>query len=79
MRQGLAVREITLGGIALLAAVAALAVSARVRHHATNGPHPVGSYVALAGSSGPAAFVRRTARGGAITENTKGIAPPPLP
>jgi rare lipoprotein A (peptidoglycan hydrolase) len=79
MRSGLAVREIALGGIALLAAVAALAVSARVRHHATNGPHPVGSYVALAGSSGPAAFGRRTACGGVITENTEGVAHPTLP
>jgi len=79
MRPQLAVREIALAGLALLAAVAALAVSAHVRHHARTGPQPVGSFVALAGSSGPAAFGRRTACGGVITPETEGVAHPTLP
>lgn len=79
MRPTLAVREIALAGLALLAAAAALAVTAQTRHHARTGPQPVGSYVALAGSSGPAAFGRKTACGGVITEDTEGVAHPTLP
>jgi rare lipoprotein A (peptidoglycan hydrolase) len=79
MRPTLAVREIALGGLALLAAAAALAVTAQTRHHAKTGPQPVGSYVALAGSSGAAAFGRKTACGGVITQDTEGVAHPTLP
>jgi rare lipoprotein A (peptidoglycan hydrolase) len=79
MRPTLAVREIALGGLALLAAAAALAVTAQTRHHEKTGPQPVGSYVALAGSSGAAAFGRKTACGGVITQDTEGIAHPTLP
>jgi rare lipoprotein A len=79
MRPQLAVREIALGGLALLAAAAALAVTAHVRHHPRTGPQPVGSYLALAGSSGAAAFGRRTACGGVITPDTEGVAHPTLP
>jgi rare lipoprotein A (peptidoglycan hydrolase) len=79
MRPQLAVREIALGGLALLAAAVALAVVAQTRHHSRTGPHPVGSFVALAGSSGPAAFGRKTACGGVITEDTEGVAHPTLP
>jgi rare lipoprotein A (peptidoglycan hydrolase) len=79
MRPTRAVREIALGGLALLAAAAALAVTAQTRHHAKTGPQPVGSYVALAGSSGAAAFGRKTACGGVITQDTEGVAHPTLP
>jgi rare lipoprotein A (peptidoglycan hydrolase) len=79
MRPTLAVREIALAGLALLAAAVALAVTAQTRHHEKTGPQPVGSYVALAGSSGAAAFGRKTACGGVITQDTEGVAHPTLP
>jgi rare lipoprotein A (peptidoglycan hydrolase) len=79
MRPTLAVRELALAGLALLAAAVALAVVAQTRHHAKTGPQPVGSYVALAGSSGAAAFGRKTACGGVITQDTEGVAHPTLP
>lgn len=79
MRPTLAVREIALAGLALLAAAVALAVTAQTRHHEKTGPQPVGSYVALAGSSGAAAFGHKTACGGVITPDTEGIAHPTLP
>ncbi len=79
MRPRLAVREIALGGLALLAAATALAVTAQSRHHAPTGPQPEGSFVALAGSSGPEAFGRKTACGGVITADTEGISHPTLP
>ena len=79
MRPRLAVREIALGGLALLAAATALAVTAQSRHHTPTGPQPEGSFVALAGSSGPEAFGRKTACGGVITADTEGISHPTLP
>ena len=75
----LATREIALGGLAILAGAIALAVTAQTRHHSTTGPKPVGDYLALAGSSGPAAFGRKTACGGVITSATEGVAHPTLP
>ena len=75
----LATREIALGGLALLAAAIALAVTAQTRHHTSTGPKPVGDYLALAGSSGPAAFGRKTACGGVITSETEGVSHPTLP
>ena len=42
-------------------------------------PQPEGSYVALAGSSGPAAFGRQTACGGVLHPDTEGVAHPTLP
>ena len=75
----LATREIGLGALALLAGAIALAVSAQTRHHTSTGPKPVGNYLALAGSSGPAAFGRKTACGGVITNETEGVAHPTLP
>ena len=75
----LATREIALGGLAILAGAIALAVAAQTRHHATSGPKPVGDYLALAGSSGPEAFGRKTACGGVITSATEGVAHPTLP
>jgi hypothetical protein len=79
MRPALAVRELSLAALALLAAAVALAVTAQTRHHEKTGPQPVGSYVALAGSSGAAAFGRKTACGGVITQDTEGVAHPTLP
>jgi len=79
MRPHLAVREFALAGLALLAAVGALAVTAQTRSETGNGPQAEGSYVALAGSSGPAAFGRRTACGGSIGPETEGVAHPTLP
>ncbi len=75
----LAVREFALAALALLAAVAALAVTAQTRDETTTTPQPEGSYVALAGSSGPAAFGRRTACGSVLRADTEGVAHPTLP
>jgi rare lipoprotein A (peptidoglycan hydrolase) len=79
MKPTLAVREIALGALALLAAAIALAVTAQTNHHRNHGPQAEGSFVALAGSSGPAAFGRHTACGGVITQDTEGVAHPTLP
>src|SRR5262249_5233821 len=75
----LAVREIALAGLALLAAAISLAISAQTHHSHGHNPQPQGSYVALAGSSGPAAFGRRTACGVVIGPDTQGVANPTLP
>ena len=66
MRPHLAVREVALAGLALLAAAVSLAVTAQTRDDDSTSPQPEGSYVALAGSSGPAAFGRSTACGGVL-------------
>ena len=79
MRMRLATREIALLALALLGGAIALAVTAQTRHHTASGPKPVGSYIALAGSSGPQAFGRKTACGGVITSATEGVAHPTLP
>jgi rare lipoprotein A len=79
MRTPLAVREIALAGLALLAAAVSLAVTAQTRHDNSSEPQPEGSFVALAGSSGPAAIGRRTACGGKLTADTLGVAHPTLP
>ena len=79
MRPPLAVREIVLAGLALLAAAISLAVTAQTRKEHGAGPQQEGSFVALAGSSGPAAFGRRTACGGVIHPDTEGVAHPTLP
>jgi rare lipoprotein A (peptidoglycan hydrolase) len=73
------VREIALAGLALVAAVVSLAVTAHTRSGNSTEPQPVGSYSALAGSSGPAAFGRRTACGGVLRPDTEGVAHPTLP
>jgi rare lipoprotein A (peptidoglycan hydrolase) len=75
----LAVREIALAGLALLAAAVSLAVSAQTRHSSGNVPQPEGSFFALAGSSGPAAFGHRSACGVVIGPDTEGVANPTLP
>jgi rare lipoprotein A len=79
MRAGLAQHEIALAGLALLAAVLALAITEQTRRGGGTSPVPEGSYTALAGSSGPAAFGRRTACGGVIHPDTAGVAHPTLP
>jgi rare lipoprotein A (peptidoglycan hydrolase) len=79
MRPALAQREIALAGLALLAAVISLAVTRQVRDGTGTSPQPEGSFTALAGSSGPAAFGRRTACGGIIHPDTQGVSHPTLP
>jgi hypothetical protein len=79
MRPRLALRELTLAALALFAAVGALAVTHWTRDRAPAGPVPEGSYVALAGSSGPAAFGRKTACGGVLGADTEGVEHPTLP
>ena len=79
MRPNVALRELALAAIALLAAVGALAVTERTRSHTSKTPQPEGSYRALAGSSGPAAFGRQTACGGVLRAETEGVAHPTLP
>jgi rare lipoprotein A (peptidoglycan hydrolase) len=76
----LAQRELGLACVAILAAAIALAVTARTRA-TTPLPMPaaVGSYVALAGSSGSKAIGRHTACGGTIDASTIGVAQPTLP
>jgi rare lipoprotein A (peptidoglycan hydrolase) len=73
------VRQVVLAALALLAAAGALAVAAQTRGGDTKSPQPEGSFVALAGSSGPRAFGRRTACGGVIHPDTIGLAHPTLP
>jgi len=79
MRPRLAQREVALAGLALLAVAVSLAVTAQTRDKTSTAPEPEGSYTALAGSSGPAAFGRRTACGGVIHPDTVGVAHPTLP
>lgn len=79
MTPHLAQREVALAGLALLAVAISLAVTAQTRSSSSNAPQREGSYVALAGSSGPAAFGRRTACGGAIRPETMGVSHPTLP
>src|SRR2546428_6989570 len=79
MRARLVERQIALAGVALLAGVAAIAVAANADDHRSTGPVPQGSYVALAGSSGPAAFGRRPACGTVLRPETEGVPHPTLP
>jgi rare lipoprotein A (peptidoglycan hydrolase) len=72
-------RELALAGLALLAGVVALAILAQTRQHAAAAAQPEGSFQALAGSSGPAVFGRRTACGGVLRPETIGVAHPTLP
>jgi rare lipoprotein A len=79
MRPRLAQREVALAGLALLAVAVSLAVTAQTRTTSSKTPQPEGSSVALAGSSGPEAFGRRTACGGVIRPDTVGVSHPTLP
>ncbi|HVW88200.1 MAG TPA: septal ring lytic transglycosylase RlpA family protein [Gaiellaceae bacterium] len=78
MRPPLAVREVALAALALLAAAVSLAVSAQTRHDGVRTPQAVGSFVATAGTIGPA-IGRRTACGTVIGADTEGVAHPTLP
>jgi rare lipoprotein A len=78
LRRSFAQRQAALAGAGLLAAVIALAVMSD-RRHASALPPAVGSYTALAGSSGAAAYGRRTACGQIIGPRTEGVAHPVLP
>ena len=79
MSFGFAQRQAALAAIALLAAVISLAVTSPGRRHSAALPPPIGSYSALAGSSGTVAYGRRTACGQIIGPKTEGIANPVLP
>ena len=79
MKPHLAVREVALAGLALLAATVSLAVTKQTRDHDSSAPQPEGSFVALAGSSGPAEFGRASACGGILRPDTEGVAHPTLP
>lgn len=72
-------RELALAAMALLAAALVLAITEQTRSDDSTSPQPEGSYTALAGSSGPAAFGRRTACGGVLQSDTEGVAHPTLP
>ena len=79
MRLGLAQRQAALAGVALLAAVVSLAVTSRHHQPSRKLPPAVGSYTALAGSSGVVAYGKRTACGQVIGPRTEGVAHPVLP
>jgi hypothetical protein len=75
----LAQRQAALVAIVLLAAAVTLAITSSDGTPASTLPTPVGSYTALAGSSGVVAFGRRTACGQVIGPRTQGVAHPVLP
>lgn len=79
MRAGFAQREALLALVALLAGAIALAVTTLTHKHSSHLPTPVGSYTALAGSSGTSLYGRHTACGEVIGPTTIGVAHPVLP
>jgi rare lipoprotein A (peptidoglycan hydrolase) len=79
MRPRLVQRQAALAAVALVAAVGALAVTAKTRGESSKLPQPEGSYPALAGAMAPAAVGRKTACGGTILAATEGVAHPTLP
>jgi hypothetical protein len=79
MRLGLAQRQAALASVALLAAVVSLSVTSGRHQPARKLPPAVGSYTALAGSSGVVAYGKRTACGQVIGPRTEGVAHPVLP
>jgi len=68
-----------LGAVLLLAAVVAYAVISRRHHETSTLPPAVGSYSALAGSSGVVAYGKRTACGQILGPRTEGVGHPVLP
>ena len=78
MRLGLAQRQAAFAGIALLTAVVSLALTSGRKDESTL-PPAIGSYTALAGSSGAAAFGHRTSCGQILGPKTEGVAHPVLP
>ncbi len=79
MSLSFAQRQAALAGVALLAAVISLAVTSPGNRHSSALPPPIGSYTALAGSSGVVAYGKRTACGQIIGPKTEGVAHPVLP
>ncbi len=79
MRLSFAQRQAALAAIALLAAAISLAVTSPSRRHASALPPRIGSYTALAGSSGVVAYGKRTSCGQIIGPKTEGLAHPVLP
>jgi rare lipoprotein A (peptidoglycan hydrolase) len=79
LRAAVAKREAQLALVALLAGAIGLAATTMTRKHSSNLPQPVGSYSALAGSSGTKLFGRHTACGQVIGPQTIGVAHPVLP
>jgi hypothetical protein len=79
LRLGLAQRQAALAGVVLLAAVVAFTVISRRHHETRTLPPAVGSYTALAGSSGVVAYGKRTACGQILGPRTEGVAHPVLP
>jgi rare lipoprotein A (peptidoglycan hydrolase) len=79
MRPRLVQRQAALAAVALVAAVGALAVTAKTRGESSTLPQPEGSYRALAGAMVPSAVGRKTACGGTILGATEGVAHPTLP
>ena len=78
MRLGLAQRQAAIAGLALLTAAVSLAVTSG-RNHESTLPPAIGSYTALAGSSGPAVFGHRTTCGQILGPKVEGVAHPVLP
>jgi hypothetical protein len=79
MSRSTTVRVLAFLAVALLAAVAVVAVLQRRHDPMPQGPQPVGSYTALAGSAPESVIGRRTSCGIVLTEDTEGIAHPTLP
>jgi hypothetical protein len=79
MTRLLSQREAALAGVAVLGATVSLAVTSNTREHAPGPPAPAGSYTALAGSSGPAGFGKKTACGVVVGAATVGVGNPVLP
>jgi hypothetical protein len=76
---GRAQRYAAFGGVALLAVVVWLAVTAGPEAKKRALPPAVGTYTALAGSSGVTAFGKRTVCGQVLNARTEGVAHPVLP
>jgi Lytic transglycolase len=68
-----------LAAVLLLAGVVAYAVISRRQHETSTLPPAVGSYSALAGSSGVVAYGKRTACGQILGPLTEGVGHPVLP
>ena len=83
MTESLAQRLVTLGAVALLAAVAALAVVERLPDKGaaafTSAPAPAGWNTAFAGSRGPVGDARRTTCGQVLAPGSLGVTHPVLP
>jgi rare lipoprotein A len=79
MKLGFAQRSAALAALALLAGIVTLAVTSRSDHPKRTLPPAVGTYTALAGSSGVIAYGKRTACGQVISARTEGVAHPVLP